>query len=171
MKCRFCKMVLDESGGGRIKCRFCQAKYEPIGQEYDGRLRYQLVAEPPPEIANRCAIRNQLLECADMVLGKPGDALVLLEDIWVGLWSDTHGADHTLVAELDKLRATLLGVAKIMFGLFDSLSYVDLRTDPTRVAGHTLDQLHSMRDMLLAVLTARQLKELGFKELHNESAD
>lgn len=105
MICRFCERVI-ESERARFTCRFCGAEYEAEGVGLQGRILFAVVADPPPEKYNLVMVQKRLVQCSKQVLGKPGEALALLEDIWVELAANCGtGTNNQYLAELTELRS------------------------------------------------------------------
>jgi hypothetical protein len=104
MICQFCERAI-ESESARFSCRFCKAEYEAEGVGLQGRILFAVVAEPPPEKHNLVMVQKRLAACAKKVLMTPGDALTLLEDIWVELAANCNvGTNSQYLAELTELR-------------------------------------------------------------------
>lgn len=108
MICRFCGSKID-SGGDRFRCRICRAEYEGrlVQVRYPSHgehMSYEVISEPPPEKETLCTVRARLLEIAKLVVPKPGEAILLLEDTWVELATVVRGDHYRLVDEVTRLR-------------------------------------------------------------------
>lgn len=102
--CEFCGSPLGREGRARFRCRACRAGYEVREVRHTGRIVYEVVEDPPPDLYNLAQVRKRLLAAADQTMRSPAAALELLSDTWVELTSYVRGDNYCPEREMAKVR-------------------------------------------------------------------
>jgi len=103
--CEFCDSPLGREGKARFRCRTCHASYEVREVRHTGRVFYEVIEDPPPDLYNLSQVRKRLLVAATQVMTAPATALELLADTWVELTTYVKGSNYCPERELSKTRA------------------------------------------------------------------
>jgi len=104
MRCKFCKeATITETSFELYKCPVCNAEYQMRGKT--GKVVFDVISEPDPEIDNLLIVRERLNEAQSLLILHPEQALELIQDIWVELTALIKGSGHSEIQVLtDKIR-------------------------------------------------------------------